>query len=77
MSPKTVNKLTLRRRWVSYKYLRYPERILVLAKRNYKVYADIGITKSLIRRALPMLDREAGPNFIRRSELPLEMEHEI
>ncbi|PXF44214.1 hypothetical protein BWQ96_05995 [Gracilariopsis chorda] len=50
-----------------------PERrtdyVLIMAHRNYKVYADIGLSKSLLSRRLAVLDTGAGPNFTRLSEL--------
>lgn len=42
---------------------------MIMARRNYKVYADIGSSKSLLSRRLAVLDTGAGPNFIRLSEL--------
>ena len=44
--------------------------ILVMASRNYKVYADVGINQNLLARNLSVLDSGAGPNCIRKSELP-------
>lgn len=49
----------------------------MLAKRNYKVYADIRVTSSLTRRVMSVLDTGTGPNFIRGSELSLEVEQKI
>ena len=43
---------------------------MLLAKRNYKVYADIGYGPSLTVRQVAALDTGAGPNFIRKDELP-------
>ena len=43
---------------------------LTMAKRNYKVYADIGRSRQLLTRRLRVLDTGAGPNFIRKDELP-------
>ncbi|CAN8072774.1 unnamed protein product [Agarophyton chilense] len=40
-----------------------------MQKRNYKVYADIGLDKELLTRRLTVLDTGAGPNFIRMPEL--------
>lgn len=42
---------------------------MVMAKRNFKVYADVGPSTSLLSRKLAVLDTGAGPNFIRKSEL--------
>lgn len=41
-----------------------------MAKRNYKVYAEVGAQAQHIKRALFVLDTGAGPNFVRKSELP-------
>lgn len=43
--------------------------VMIMARRNYKVYADIGSSKSILSRRLAVLDTGAGPNFIRFSEL--------
>ena len=48
-----------------------------MAKRNYKVYADLGLNASLQAKKLTILDSGAGPNFIRKSELPLGFEDRI
>ena len=42
---------------------------MMLAKRNYKVYAHVGHDTNLLVRKLAILDTGAGPNFIRVSEL--------
>ena len=44
--------------------------LLVMARRNYKVYADVGLNRPLLTRRLTVLDTGAGPNFIRKDELP-------
>lgn len=46
-------------------------KILVLIRINYKVYATIGPTVSLI------IDTGAGPNLIRKEELPPRVEERI
>ena len=43
--------------------------VLVMASRNYKVYADFGFNQNLLARKLSVLDSGAGPNCIRKSEL--------
>ena len=43
---------------------------MLMAKRNYKVYASIGFSTRLVVRKLSVMDTGAGPNFIRKSELP-------
>ena len=40
-----------------------------MAKRNYKIYADLGFTPFLLEKKLTVLDTGAGPNFIRKSDL--------
>ncbi|CAN8069585.1 unnamed protein product [Agarophyton chilense] len=48
---------------------------MVVSKRNYKVYADIGSDRNLLSRRLTILDTGAGPNFLRESELaPADLE---
>ena len=42
----------------------------MLARRNYKVYADLGISTRVTTRHLSVLDTGAGSSFIRRSDLP-------
>ena len=42
----------------------------MLRKRNYKVYADIGLSTEAMTRRLSILDTGAGPNVIRRSDVP-------
>lgn len=46
----------------------------MLTGKNYKVYADIGPTVGLMQRSLAVLDTVAGPNLIRKTELPRGME---
>ena len=41
-----------------------------MAKRNYKVYTQVGISRNILERLLAVLDPGAGPNFIRDSDLP-------
>ena len=48
-----------------------------MAKRNYKVYTELGFEPSLLARKLTILDSGAGPNFIRKSELPPGFEDRI
>ena len=43
---------------------------MVMAKRNYKCYAELGLHPYLLTRKLTVLDTGAGPNFIREDELP-------
>ena len=46
----------------------------MLKKRNYKVYADIGVDTRLLSRRVAILDTGAGPNFIHRDALPPDVE---
>ena len=64
----------IRRPWYRVRRTECPEKILVLARKNYKVYADIGPTVGLMSRVLSVLDTGAGPNLVRKSELPPGME---
>ena len=41
-----------------------------MKKRNYKTYCDIGPNRLLMRKILIVVDTMAGPNFIRKCELP-------
>ena len=41
-----------------------------MAKRNYKVYTQVGTNRNILERLLAVLDSGAGPNFIRESDLP-------
>lgn len=47
---------------------------MVLPRKHYKVYADIRLTVGMMSLVLPVLDTGAGPNLIRKSELPRGME---
>lgn len=62
------------RPWRKNKKPQDPDRVFVMSRRNYKVYADLGPDTQRLRRVLAILDTGAGPNFIRRSELPEGME---
>ena len=75
--PTTVGQLCLRRPWHRSNNEKNPDRILVMSKRNYKVYADIGPDRTRLRRLLSVVDTGAGPNFIRREELPPGIEKDI
>lgn len=44
--------------------------VMVLEKRNYEVYADIGIFPGTLFRKLRIFDTGAGPTFIRSANLP-------
>jgi len=46
-----------------------------MAKRNYKIHADIGITRRFTKRFVAVLDTGAGPSFIKRNVLPHGINH--
>ena len=58
----------LRRPWIRFRNTRQPDRVFRMAKRKFKVYADLGESNSM-RRIHSVLDTGAGPNFIRKSTL--------
>lgn len=41
-----------------------------MAKRNYKIHANIGLSRRHARRFTTVLDTGAGPSFIRKDVLP-------
>ena len=43
---------------------------MTLSRRNYKVYADLGLTIAILLRQLTILDMGAGSNFVRADTLP-------
>ena len=47
---------------------------MIMARRNYKVYADLGLTPEFLAKQLAVLDTGAGPNFIHKDALPLGYE---
>jgi len=47
-----------------------PDTVLVLAKRNFKVYASYSAQRSHFVRHLSVIDTGAGPNFFREDALP-------
>lgn len=49
------------------KKFRIPDRLLVMANRNYKVYADLGLNTDFIVIFLTVLDTGANPNFVLES----------
>lgn len=46
------------------------EPFCTLSRCNYKVYADLGLTTSIMVWQLTILDTDAGPNFVRVDTLP-------
>jgi len=67
----------LQRPWRRVKRVTNPEAIFIMAKRNYKVYANIGQTQSMTKRFVTVLDTGAGSSFIRTDELPNRLREEI
>ena len=47
-----------------------PETVMTLSRRNYKVYAGLGLTPAILLRQLTILDTGAGSNFVRADTLP-------
>lgn len=43
---------------------------MFILKRNYRVISDIFITPTFTMRVFVVLDTGAGPNFVRRRDLP-------
>ena len=41
-----------------------------MARRNYKIHADIGLTRRATRHFVAVLDTGAVPSFIKRDALP-------
>lgn len=48
-----------------------------MAKRNYKVYADLGVSDQYMVRQLSVLDTGAGPNFLVESLIPPHLRSRI
>ena len=67
----------LQRPWIRVKHDSNPEAIFVLAKRNYKVYANLGLTVRSTKRFVVILDTGAGSSFITLGSIPQAMRKEI
>lgn len=67
----------LQRPWRRHRSPKHPGRIVIMAKLNCKVYADLGLDRDRMFRVLSILDTGAGLNFVRRTELPVEVERYI
>lgn len=48
------------------------EAVFVMARRNYKVYADVSANGINYYRKITVLDTGAGPNFIHKKDVPIE-----
>lgn len=51
--------------------------MMVAARRNYKIYADIGSANTALTRRLAAVDTAAWPDFIRTAELSAEETYQI
>lgn len=54
----------LRSPWIWSHNFHIPDRVLVMARRNYKFYADLVLSNQFMVRQLPFLDTGAAPNLI-------------
>jgi len=59
----------LQRPWKRVTKFDEPETVFVMVRRNYKVYANLGITRRQTRRYSVILDTGAGSSFIRKDVL--------
>lgn len=64
------NPIQLERPWRRFKQGSGTEAVMAMSRRNYKVYADMGITSRSTLRVCAVLDTGAGPNFVHRDKLP-------
>ena len=55
----------------------YPETVFILARRNYKVYANIGQTLRNTERFVAVLDTGSTSSTIELSELPIDVRPKI
>ena len=67
----------LQRPWHRVKRHTHPEAIFILARGNYKVYANIGQTLRNTERFVAVLDTGSASSFIRLSELPIDVHPKI
>ena len=51
--------------------------VFVLAKRNYKVYADVSITVRETRQFIDVIDTRTGSSFVRHDELSPEVRKSV
>ena len=65
----------LQRPWRPIKRMKEPETIFIMARRNYKIAAYIGLTRSATSRFAAVLDTGAGSSFIRSSVIPTNLFH--
>lgn len=50
---------------------------MVMAQRNYKVYADLGLHTQFMVQYYKLNDTETGPNFVVKSGLPAQLQAQI
>lgn len=50
---------------------------MVVAKWNYKVYADLGLHTQVMVRYFTVLNTGAGPKFVVKSVLPLQLQTQV
>lgn len=65
LSRSAMDSLKMYRPWSKFFIPRQPERILMLAKRHYKMYVNVNFTPFSSHRVLTVIVIEAGPYFIR------------
>lgn len=61
---KSVHLTVLCRLWIRSRNCHIPDRILVMVKRNYKMYADLRLSNRYMLRQLLVLDTGAGPSVL-------------
>ncbi|CAN8062292.1 unnamed protein product [Agarophyton chilense] len=67
----------LRPPWIWFRNPRTPDRILVMAKRSYKIYADLGLSHQFMVRQLSVLDTGAEINLINSGIIPSTLRNNI
>lgn len=64
-----VNNITINRTWRRRTPPALSDAVLTMKRRNYKVYADVGLTPSSKLRVSKVLETGFGPGFVRRDQL--------
>ena len=67
----------LQRPWYRVKCNTHPEAVLILARRNYKVYENISQTLRNTERFIEVMDTCSASSFTRLSELRIEVRPKI
>lgn len=65
------------RTWRRIRRKKHTEAISVMAKMNYKIYANIGFTRRSTQRYVVLLDTGDGSSFIRKEFIPTNMWNRI